>query len=60
MSKWYPHLMKHVQITMVECMDHILNCFDAKISEYAGNEFSILATNMEQKRHLSEPTLMFV
>ena len=30
---WYPHLIKDVEVTILELLDHILNTYDRQISE---------------------------
>lgn len=39
-EKFYPHLRSYMQISIVEMMDHILNTFDKKLSEYTEKKFA--------------------
>jgi NADH dehydrogenase FAD-containing subunit len=38
-SKYFSHLKDDVKITIVQSGDHILNCYDEKISEFAEKKF---------------------
>ncbi|KAL3509504.1 hypothetical protein ACH5RR_028905 [Cinchona calisaya] len=40
LAKLYPSLKQHVQITLLEAGDHILNMFDKRITEFAEEKFS--------------------
>eukprot|EP01114_Cavostelium_apophysatum_P020040 TRINITY_DN660_c0_g2_i3.p1 TRINITY_DN660_c0_g2~~TRINITY_DN660_c0_g2_i3.p1 ORF type:complete len:624 (+),score=111.34 TRINITY_DN660_c0_g2_i3:535-2406(+) len=43
--QWFPDLVPDVNITLLELADHILNTYDAKISEYTEKHFN--KTNIE-------------
>lgn len=34
LPKYFPHLAKDIEITLVQSAEHILNTYDLKISEY--------------------------
>lgn len=38
-SKYFSHLKNYIKITIVQSGDHILNCYDEKISEFAEKKF---------------------
>jgi NADH dehydrogenase FAD-containing subunit len=38
-ARWYPELMPYVSLTLVQSADHILNTYDARISEYTERKF---------------------
>lgn len=38
-EKYYPHLRPYMRISVVEMMDHILNTFDKRLSEYTEQKF---------------------
>eukprot|EP00897_Mesotaenium_endlicherianum_P003300 jgi/Mesen1/2999/ME000177S02274 len=40
LSRLYPDVAPLSSITILECMDHILNMYDMRISEYARNKFA--------------------
>lgn len=37
--KWYPDLLEHVQVTLIEASDHILGAFDDKLVKYTTKLF---------------------
>nr|AOE43312.1 calcium-binding EF-hand domain-containing protein [Coremiostelium polycephalum] len=39
LAKAFPHLIPYARITLVQSADHLLNTYDAKISEYTENLF---------------------
>ncbi|KAI3632808.1 hypothetical protein MIR68_008883 [Amoeboaphelidium protococcarum] len=39
LSRFFPHLKQHVRVCIIQSVDHILNTYDEKISEYAREKF---------------------
>lgn len=52
--KWYPDLMEHVQITLLEAQDAILTAFDQKLSSYAMKHFKRQRINIRTKSMVSK------
>jgi len=56
LCRLYPHLEQDVTITVVQSGDHILNCFDQRISEYAEKKFSRDGVDVKIGWRVSEVT----
>lgn len=46
LTKLYPSLIKDVQISIIELMDHVLSTYDRKISIYTGEQFRRSGINL--------------
>ncbi len=54
LSRWFPEVIEHVQITLLEALDEILTQFDASLGEYAIRLFKRQRIDIRTKSMVTE------